>query len=219
MTLVFLAVTAFCFLLPAFFALRPFPSERRPCSLRQRREGSGVADGEVGEDFTIDLDAGLAEAVHEDAVAHIVLVSGRVDADDPEAAELALLVLAIAVGVRPATLDIFLGGLPELAAGTEGAASSLHHLLLPLQSRDVRFDARHLSISLRLDEALDALGIAGRLHETRATEIPLSLGALLGQDVALVRLVAPHLSRGRGLEALRSALVGFHFHLLLLSRS
>jgi hypothetical protein len=68
---------------------------------------------------------------------------GGVDARDPETAEITLLVLAIAVRVFPAALDIFLRGLPQLAARAEPAAGSLHDLLLALQSRNVRSNAWH----------------------------------------------------------------------------
>src|SRR5690606_24531697 len=97
----------------------------------------------------VHLDAGLLEAVHEDGVRHVVLVGGRVDADDPEAPELTLLVLAIAVGIAPAALDTLLGRLPQLAPAAKGAASGLHHLLLPLEADDVRLYARHLSLPIR----------------------------------------------------------------------
>ena len=58
----------------------------------------------------------------------------------------------------------------------------------------------------------DARGAYARL-----TEAALSLRGLLGQDVALVRLVPAHLARSRDLEALRRPLVGFHFWHLLFS--
>src|SRR5690606_5132490 len=107
-----------------------------------------VAHGQVSEDLPVHLDAGLLQAVHEDAVAHVVLVCRGVDAHDPEPAEVPLLVLAVAVGVAPAALDVLLGRLPQLAARAVGAARGLHDLLLPLQADDVRLDARHRFSSL-----------------------------------------------------------------------
>jgi hypothetical protein len=64
-------------------------------------------------------------------------MSARVDADDPQLAEIALLVLAIAVRVLPTALDILFSCLPKFAAGAEGTARSFHYLLFALESRDV----------------------------------------------------------------------------------
>src|SRR4051812_42290190 len=65
----------------------------------QRAKRLDVVHGDVGEHLAVDRDAGLPEAVHQAAVAHAVLASGRVDAHDPERAEIALLLLAADVGV------------------------------------------------------------------------------------------------------------------------
>src|SRR5579875_2821330 len=68
-------------------------------ALRETSEGVGVADGDVGEHLAVELDAGEREAVHELRVAHAVLARGGVDAGDPQAAEVALAVAPVAVGV------------------------------------------------------------------------------------------------------------------------
>src|SRR5512146_2062762 len=109
----------------------------------ERRKRGGIVHGEVGENLPVDLDSGLLEPIHERVVVHVVLVGGRVDARDPEATEITLFVLAIAVGVLPTALDIFLGRLPQLAARAKGAARGLHDLLLPLQARDIGYGTRH----------------------------------------------------------------------------
>src|SRR5262245_35408223 len=72
---------------------------RRLDDLRKRAR---VADGEVGQDLAIEIDLGLLEALDELAVAQALGADGRVDADDPQAAELALPLLAVArrVGER-----------------------------------------------------------------------------------------------------------------------
>src|SRR5690349_8292447 len=66
-----------------------------------------------------------------------------------------------------------------------------------------------VSCSLRLQEALQVLDFAVGGHEAGLTQASLSLRCLLGQDVALERLVAANLARPRHLEALFGALVGF----------
>src|SRR3954451_134486 len=71
-----------------------------PGFLGKTSERLGVADGHVREHLAVELDAGRLQAVHELAVRHALLARRRVDADDPEAAEVALLVPAVPVGVR-----------------------------------------------------------------------------------------------------------------------
>src|ERR1043166_8253723 len=150
--------------------------QRRPRLVGQLGKGGRIADREIGEDLPIDFNAGLLQAVDEGAVRQLVQVSTGVDAQDPEASEIALLVLAITIRVLPATLDRFLGGPPELAAGAEGAASGLHDLLLALEARDVRYGPRHEPLSLRLQQALHALHITRRGNQPRLAQTALSLG-------------------------------------------
>ena len=62
-------------------------------------ESLGIVEGEVGKDLAVDLDTGLRQLVDELAVVHIVLAHGGVDTDDPQAAEIALLVSSVAISV------------------------------------------------------------------------------------------------------------------------
>src|SRR5258708_2211995 len=96
-----------------------------------------VAHRDVGQNLPVHLDARELQSVHEDGVAHVVLPGTRVDADDPQPAEIPLFVLAIAVGVLPSALDVLLGRLPELGTSAEHALGVLEDLLLPLETRDV----------------------------------------------------------------------------------
>src|SRR5690606_40713812 len=83
------------------------------------------------------------EPVHEHAVGGAVLARRGVDADDPETAEVALLVLAADIGVDACLL----GGLPhelvELALVLEVALGELGELLALLTTNDSTLDARH----------------------------------------------------------------------------
>src|SRR3954449_11772805 len=74
-------------------------SRRLPGASRKTSEGLGVADGDVGQHLAVELDLGQAQAVHQLAVAHALLAGGGVDALDPQAAELALAVIVVPVGV------------------------------------------------------------------------------------------------------------------------
>src|SRR5690606_9145703 len=130
----------------------------RGCLCRIQRFAGLFRDGgkrgwllyrEIRQHFAIDFDAGCSQTADKRAVGHVVLPCRSVDTNDPQPAELALLVLAIAIGVTPSAFDIFLGCLPQLATSTEGTLGRLHDLLLPLQADNVRFDARHVNSLLR----------------------------------------------------------------------
>src|SRR5437762_705072 len=80
--------------------------------LRLRGDGAErgrVADREVGEHLPVELDAGLRAAVHELVVREPVAARGRVDPGDPEAPEVTLPDLAVAVGVDERAVDLLLG--------------------------------------------------------------------------------------------------------------
>ena len=86
-------------------------SRRLAGDLGKTSEGVGVAHGDVGEHLAVELDAGQLEAVHELRVAHAVLARGGVDARDPQAAEVALAVAPVAVGVGVGLQQRLLGAL------------------------------------------------------------------------------------------------------------
>lgn len=92
-------------------------------------EGCGVVEGEVGENFAVDLDARLVDEAHEFAVAEVFLTGGCVDTLDPEGTEVALLVLAVAVGVGETFFPGVLGDGPHVAAATEIAAGEFQDFL------------------------------------------------------------------------------------------
>ena len=71
----------------------------------ERLEGVRFADGDVGQNLAVDLDAGLVQAVDEAAVGEAFFTHGGVDALDPQGAEVALLNLAVAIGVLAGLLD------------------------------------------------------------------------------------------------------------------
>src|SRR4051794_33631063 len=73
-------------------------SGRLPGALGKASERLGIADGDVREDLAVHLDLGEAKAVHELAVGQPLATRRGIDAGDPEAAEVALLVAAGAVG-------------------------------------------------------------------------------------------------------------------------
>src|ERR1700690_3267269 len=86
-------------------------SRRLAGDLGKTSERVGVAHGDVGEHLAVELDAGQLEAVHQLRVAHAVDPCGGVDAGDPQAAEVALAVAPVAVGVGVCLEQSLLGAL------------------------------------------------------------------------------------------------------------
>src|SRR3954468_12223442 len=77
--------------------------------LHQGGERPGIGDRQIGEDLAVHLDACLLQTVDEPAVADAVDAAGRVDASDPQLAELALARPAIAVRVLQRVHDLLVG--------------------------------------------------------------------------------------------------------------
>src|SRR6476646_9698966 len=77
----------------------------------QGAERLGLPDGEIGEDLAIDVDLGGLQPGDEPRVADVVLAAGRVDAHDPELAELTLARPAVAVRVPERVHDLLVGRL------------------------------------------------------------------------------------------------------------
>ena len=71
----------------------------------QRLERLRLVHCEIGEDFAVDLDAGLVQPVDKSAVGQADLASGGIDALNPQGAEIALSVLAVAIGILAGLLD------------------------------------------------------------------------------------------------------------------
>lgn len=92
-------------------------------------EGCGVVEGEVGENFAVDLDAGLVDEAHKLGVRKILKTGCSVDTLDPESAEIALFVLAVAVCVGETLFPGVLGNGPHIAAATEVTAGEFEDFL------------------------------------------------------------------------------------------
>ena len=92
-------------------------------------ESFGMVHGQVGEHLAVDLDTCLVKGTHELAVAHTLETSSSVDTLDPQGAEAALLLLAVAISVGQTLLPSVLGNGPDILAGTEVAAGELQDSL------------------------------------------------------------------------------------------
>ena len=100
-------------------------------------ESGGIVEGEVGEDLAVDLDAGLVDETHELGVAEVFEASGSVDTLNPESAEVALLILAVAIGVGQTLFPGVLGNGPYVAAAAEVAAGEFEDFFTTCTRSDV----------------------------------------------------------------------------------
>src|SRR5690348_14328724 len=182
----------------ARLARRSRMSEGLLRDLRQLFKCRRVPHRDVGEHLAIDLHARLPQPVHQAVVGELVQPGRRVDARDPEPAEIALLPAPVPIRVLLGALDRLLGGFPQFGTPAPVALGELHDLVLAREARDVALDARH-GVSLRLQQTHQALLIRVRNHRA-LPEAALPLGMFLGQDVALEGSVAPNLSRTRSKE-------------------
>src|SRR4030095_7460142 len=108
-----------------------------------------VAHGEVREQLPVDLDVGPLEARDQRAVGQAVDASRRVDARDPQAAEVALAGAAVLVGELPRALHGLQRGLEEFAPSAVVALRGLENLAATGAARDDGLCAWHRSISIR----------------------------------------------------------------------
>src|SRR6476660_873837 len=110
-----------------------------------------VVHSHVGQDFTVQFNRGFLQAVHECAVGHAVRTRSRVDTGDPQCAEHALLVAAVAVSVLASAHDCLLGNTVNLAAAATVAFSLVKNLLVTGTSCNPTFYSRHSnSLGVRL---------------------------------------------------------------------
>src|SRR5882672_3596609 len=177
--------------------------------LDQLIEGLGLRERELREGLPVQFDLGPAESVHKSVIRNPAQVAGRVDADDPHPAVVALLVLAAEVRVLAGAHDGFLAGAEQLAPARAESLRALQDLLVALFAVRTALLTRHgSSLNLLLKHDPDVLGVVLPIELTPAAHLTTALGFLARHDVPLPGGAEQHLP-GRGdLEALLRALVG-----------
>ena len=141
------------------------------------------------------------------AVGHAVLARGGVDARDPQAAEVALAVAAVAVRVGVRLHDRFLGALVVRVRLAAEALRPLEGRAALLAGVDGALDAGHL---VPAPSSFLTRGASCRLQDRRVAEVALPLRRLLLEDVAREGVPAADLALGGQLEALLRAGMGLH---------
>jgi hypothetical protein len=106
-------------------------------------EASRLAQSEIGQDLTVQLDAGALEAADELGVAHAHEAGARVDTGDPQGAVVTTTLATAAVGSGPGVADL-LDGIAELATAREvEALSVLENTVATAAGLEAPFSARH----------------------------------------------------------------------------
>src|SRR5690606_7498803 len=114
------------------------------------RECLRLVDREIRQHLAVDLDAGLVEAVDEAAIGQAVLADSGVDALDPERAEIALAILAVAIGILQRLLDSLLGDADGVLAAAVETLGLGENLLVLGVGGNASLYACHVMISLKL---------------------------------------------------------------------
>jgi anti-sigma28 factor (negative regulator of flagellin synthesis) len=104
-------------------------------------EHGGVGDGQFGQHLAVQEDVGFLESGDELGVGHAERAHAGVDPDDPELAEIALLVLAPGVGVLEGLGDLLDGLAPTVIPVGIITLGDLENLLLSLPRVDSAFDS------------------------------------------------------------------------------
>src|SRR5207342_1660184 len=152
----------------------------------------------VGQHLAVDLDPGLAQAVHQSRVGQTVLASAGSDPGDPQSSELRLAVSPIAVGVLSRVEELFLGHAVALRSRSEVPLRLAEHLTALLLRVNRSFDPCHLSLLPEEPTDVGALGrdLGHALHA--ASTAP----ALLPQEMVAGRLAMEDLAGPRDAEPL-----------------
>src|SRR5580700_8350379 len=117
--------------------------ERGLCRLDNRGEGFRLADCQVGQDLPVELEPGELCPVHELRVGQSVFADAGVDALDPQSAEVALLVAAVAIGVAQRLLDLLNRDAVGGAAAAAITLGEAEHLFVAGMRCDAAFDPGH----------------------------------------------------------------------------
>src|SRR5690606_11245117 len=117
------------------------------CRCNQRTERIRFVDCDIGQDLAVDLDASLGKTVDETAIGQALLADSSVDALDPESAERALAVLAVAVSILLRTVNCSLGGADGVLATATETSSLIQNLLVLCVGGNAAFYACHVMIS------------------------------------------------------------------------
>src|SRR5215210_7832276 len=125
-------------------ALAGLALERLLRQLRDARETLRIGDGHVGQHLAVEQRAGGLEPGDQAAVGEAAQMGGGVDAHDPQAAKLPLLLPAVAVGVAQRLVHRELGHAVAPRLHAIEAAGAIQNFLALLQALVSTLDTCHL---------------------------------------------------------------------------
>src|SRR5579875_2734571 len=111
----------------------------------ERAKGGLIVDGHLGQNLAIYPDVGLADSMHQYAVAHAAHASSGIDARNPEPAHIALAIPAVTIHIGHRAHDRFMRGAEKAAACAPMALCHLEYLLMLLVSGNTAFYSWHSS--------------------------------------------------------------------------
>src|SRR5438132_1082083 len=181
--------------------------------LGELREPLGVAHRHLGQDLAIEQDPGPLEPGHEPRVREPDLPARGVDADDPEAAEEALLLLSPTIGERAGAEDGLGRRTVELAPSADVPLRLLEDLLAPAACLRSTLCSWHTSRPPRseIGHERPQTALVARVDQLVRAEVPAPLLTLLLELVLLPPAGTPERPGGRTLQALGRPALGLHF--------
>ncbi len=112
-------------------------------SLGQLAKRGHIFKRQMGQQLAVDFDAGAAQTIHQSAVRNTTNSGARIDANDPQRAELALFLAAIAVGVLAGFGYRLLGNAKHLAPRPRITLGFFKNFLVARTSGDAAFYSGH----------------------------------------------------------------------------
>src|SRR5580704_9229986 len=112
--------------------------------LDERGKSGRVVGGHVGQNFAIQVYAGLLQAADKLTVGYFSRAAGSADADDPQRTEIALLAPPSDVAIAQRLLDGLLRGPIQLALGEKKARRPFQRLMAVVPAFGSSFDSRHV---------------------------------------------------------------------------
>ena len=112
-------------------------------------KSGNVVDGDVGQNFAVHFDAGHLETVHQTAVRDTAGAGSRIDAGNPQGAEIALFGAAVSVGIVLGVMESFLSATYAAAAGATVAFNGFHQSATFFNGNSAALNSGHVKSSNR----------------------------------------------------------------------
>ena len=186
-------------------------------NLCHSRKGGGIMHGQVGQHLAVDGDIANAQPFDQARIGNAIEPRGGIDARDPEPAEIALAISAVAVCIHERAHHRFVRALVESIIGRAVTFHLREHFLVPPVSSYASLDSCHLLLRTPMvsrglaavrEHALDALHVRFA-HFDRAIELALHARGLAATEVRLHTLGRADLPGGCEGEPPLGALMRF----------